>query len=228
MSTSIVTVNRGAQGPPTRAETERIVFFEDFNGVAQSSFTVADWTLGGGAMTNADGSDVSTMIGAMITPELEKNDEISFVVKAKLSAHNGDSEFECGFGDAAGSAAGLSHSFAIALASGLTPAQDVVTCYLDDNNGTRSEVAVTLSQTALGEGWTSAANFEFGGTLKRIENKYHAKFYVNGVLVATLVDDVPVPITGHFDDNAMGLFVTQPTSTALAEVDWVYAEVPRS
>ena len=225
---STVTVNRGAQGPPIRANTDRVVVFDDFNDISQSTFTVVEMVPVGGFLTNADGADVSTAIGAMITPELESGGEISFVFRAKLAVHNVDSEFDCGYANAAGTAAAATHSFAIALACGTTPADDVVTCYLDDNNGTRSQTAVTLSQTSLGESWTPAQFFEFGGTLKQVGAKYHAKYYVNGVLIATIVDDVPVPITGHFDANAMGLFATQSASTGLVTIDYVYAELPRS
>jgi hypothetical protein len=225
---STVTVNRGAQGPPILVNTDRVVVFDDFNYLSQSTFTVVDMALAGGFLANADGTDVSTAIGAMITPELESGKEMSFLFRAKLDVHNGDTEFDCGFANAAGTAAAASHSFAIALACGTTPADDVVICYLDDNNATRSETAVTLSQTSLGASWDPAQWFEFGGTLKQVGAKYHAKYYVNGVLVATIVDDVPVPITGHFDAGAMGLFATQAAGTGLVTIDYVYADLPRS
>lgn len=227
MST-IVTYNRGAQGPPTLADTNKVVIFEDFNGVAQSTFTASDFTIAGGVITNSDGADNSTLLGAMVTPEFADGEEISFLFRAKLTVHNADTEFDCGYADAAGPASGASHSFAMALACGASAAADVVTCYLDDDNGTRSEKAITLSAVVGLENWDPTQYFLFGGTLKRDGEKYVAKYYVDGVLIAKIIDDVPSPITGHFTAQRMGLFATQAAGTGLASIDYAYAELPRA
>jgi hypothetical protein len=227
MST-IVTLNRGAQGPPILADTDKVVIFEDFNGVTQSTFSASEFTIAGGSMTNSDGADNSTLIGAKVTPAFADKDEISFLFRAKLTSHNTDTEFDCGYADAAGTAANASHSFAMALDCGSNAAADVVTCYLDDNNATRSEKAVTLSTVAGLENWDPTQYFLFGGTLKRDGDKYVAKYYVDGVLIAKIIDDVPNPVTGHFDAQRMGLFATQSAGTGLASIDYAYAELPRA
>mgnify|MGYP000055617385 CR=1 FL=1 len=227
MST-IVTLNRGAQGPPTLADTDKVVIFEDFNGVAQSTFTSSQFVIAGGVMTNSDGSTASTLLGSMITPEFADKVEISFLFRAKLTAHNSDTEFDCGYADAAGTAASASHTFAIALNCGSEPKLDVVTCYLDDNDGDRSEKAVTLSEVAGLENWDPAQYFMFGGTLKRNGDQYVAKYYVDGVLIAKIVDSVPSSLTGTFDAQRMGLFATQAAGTGLASIDYAYGELPRA
>ena len=227
MST-IVTYNRGAQGPPTLADTNKVVIFEDFNGVAQSTFTAAGFIVAGGVAANSDGSTASTLIGSMVTPEFADNEEISFLFRTKFTAHASDSEFDCGYADEAVTAQAASHSFAMALACGTNPEDDVVTCHLDDANGDPSKKAVTLSAVAGLENWDPTVFFMFGGTLKRDGDKYVAKYYVDGILIAKIIDDVPDPTAGHFTTQRMGLFATQAAGTALASIDYAYGELPRS
>jgi hypothetical protein len=229
MST-IVTYNRTV-APNVDGLGGPVKMFNDFAGEGDAAFfTAADFAIAAGengVFVNADGSDVSSAIGVLNTPNLSKEgDYIAFAIRAKMSAQTSGDDAYFGLGDVVGVSSSLSHALAFGLTQSTAASGDTIIGAFDDGTASSLDTPVTVISDLI-EDWDSTEYHVYAAEVKVAGGALSAQWYIDGKPLASKRVFGAAVGTHEFDAARLGLFFYQAATTSLLTVDWVSYEATR-